>query len=148
MKKINLKDCLKTASYPNCSSTALLLLRLIAGTAFVIHGYAKMQTPFSWMGPQAPVPGFLQFLAAFSEFGGGIAWIIGLLTPLASLGIGITMTVAVSMHMFMLKDPFVATTAGGSSYEPALVFLGISILFMMMGPGNFSLDSKLFGSKE
>ena len=147
MKKINLKDCLKTASYSNYSSTALLLLRLIAGTAFIIHGYGKMQGPFSWMGPESSVPGVFQFLAAFSEFGGGIAWILGLLFPVASLGIGFTMAVATSMHMLVFKDPFVNLT-GGSSYEPALGYLGISILFMMMGPGKFSLDSKIFGSKE
>ncbi len=99
------------------------------------------------MGPQSPVPGFFQLLAAISEFGGGIAWILGLLTPLAALGIGCTMTVAVSMHSMVLKDPFV-NLAGGPSFELASAYLCIAILLLVMGPGRFSLDSKLFGERR
>ncbi len=90
----------------------------MVGVKFKVHLY--------WMGPDAPVPGFLQFLAAFSEFGGGLAWIIGLLVPLASLGLAITMAVAVSMHMITLGDPFVASSPGGSSYELAAVYFAVS----------------------
>jgi len=46
---------------------------------------------------QASVPGFLQGLAALSEFGGGLALIAGLLTPLAAFGIACTMVVAVGL---------------------------------------------------
>jgi putative oxidoreductase len=99
------------------------------------------------MGPQAPVPGLFQFLAAISEFGGGIAWILGLLTPLAALGIGCTMTVAVSMHSMMLHDPFVSLT-GGRSYELASAYLCIAVLLLVLGPGKFSLDAKLFGERR
>ena len=144
------RNCFKAATQPGFASTALLLLRLIAGIAFVLHGWGKIQAPFSWMPAEAPVhiPGFLLFLAAVSEFCGGIAWIIGLLTPLASLGIGCTMTVAVYMHMIVFKDPFVSMKAGGGSYEPALVYLGIALLLLATGPGKFSLDAKLFGTRQ
>jgi putative oxidoreductase len=47
----------------------------------------------------------------------------------------------------IMKDPFVNMT-GGSSYEPALVFLGISILFLALGPGRFSIDQKIFGERK
>jgi putative oxidoreductase len=145
--KSKILKCLQVQSRPGCTSTALLILRLIVGCAFIIHGWGKIQTPFSWMPPGAPVPGFFQFLAAISEFGGGIAYVIGLLTPLAALGIGFTMSVAVCTHMLMLKDPFVNTT-GGSSYELAATYLAIAILFFIMGPGKFSLDAKAFGQKQ
>ncbi len=125
---------------------ALLLLRLVTGTAFILHGWGKIQHPLNWMGPDAPVPAVLQFLAAFSEFGGGIALILGLLTPLAALGLASTMAVAVHMHAIVRKDPFVNLT-GGMSYEPALGYLAIAILIIAMGPGRFSLDSKIFGKK-
>ncbi len=139
-----LKHALQPVPHPTFASAALLLIRLIAGTAFALHGWGKMQHPFSWMPPEAPVhiPGFFQFLAAFSEFGGGIAWVLGLLTPLASLGIGFTMTVAVYFHLIVRHDPFVNPT-GGMSYEPALVYLGIAILILALGPGKYSLDSKV-----
>lgn len=147
MIKTKLARFLPSISQPTSASTALLLLRLIVGAAFVIHGWGKIQHPFNWMPPQAPVqiPSFFQFLAALSEFGGGIALILGFLTPLASLGLISTMTVAVYFHMIVNKDPFVSHAAGGMSYEPALVYLSIAILFLALGPGKFSLDKKIFG---
>ena len=132
---------------PTFASAALLLLRLIVGTAFVYHGSGKIQNPFDWMGPQATIPGFFQFLAALSEFGGGMAWVFGLLTPLASLGIFCTMSVAVHMHMIVRHDPFVNLT-GGMSYEPALVYWGVAILILTLGPGKFSLDHKIFSERK
>lgn len=131
------------ATQKTLASAALLLLRLIVGLAFIQHGWGKIQTPFNWMGPQASMPGVLQFLAALSEFGGGIALILGFLTPLASFGLGCTMAVAVHMHMMILKDPFV-NPKGGSSYELALVYLGIALLILALGPGKFSFDNQLF----
>jgi putative oxidoreductase len=98
------------------------------------------------MGPDSAIPGFFQFLAAISEFGGGIAWILGLLTPLAALGIGSTMSVAVYMHSMVMKDPFV-NLSGGSSYEPALVYLGVAVVLLVLGPGSLSLDKKIFGER-
>lgn len=130
-----------------CFSTAILILRVVAGVAFIYHGWGKIQNPLAWMGPDSPVPGFLQLLAALSEFGGGIAWIVGLLTPLASLGMGITMAVAVYMHMIVMQDPFVSLT-GGRSYELALVYFVISVVLLILGPGKFSLDRIIFGQKK
>jgi putative oxidoreductase len=147
MLKAKWNRCLQTPDFSNFQSTALLILRLIVGAAFLFHGWGKIQSPFSWMPPEAPVPGIFQFLAAISEFGGGIALIFGLLIPIAMLGLGVTMAVATSMHMFVTKDPFVAM-AGGASYEPAFVYLGITILFFAMGPGKFSVDSKIFGTRK
>lgn len=136
--------------YPTDLSTpmsiALLILRLVAGTAFLLHGWGKIQNPFGWMGPDANVPGIFQALAAFSEFGGGLAWILGLLSSLASLGMLFTMSVAVHFHAILRGDPFV--NPKGASYELALVYLVISLLFILGGPGKFSLDQKLFGKKS
>ncbi len=136
----------KIVPQPIFSSAALLAIRLIAGLAFVQHGWGKIQHPFDWMGPQATIPGFLQFLAAFSEFGGGIAWVIGLLTPLASIGIFCTMAVAVHMHMIVRHDPFVNLT-GGMSYEPALGYLGTAFSLFALGPGKFSIDKFVMGER-
>jgi putative oxidoreductase len=114
-------------------SFALLALRIVAGLAFMIHGWSKIRNPFEWMGPGTPA--VFQLLAAISEFGGGIAWILGLLTPLASVGIGCTMAVAVARHLFVKRDPFV----GG--YELAAVYLCVALLLLLGGPGRFSVDS-------
>jgi len=75
----------------------LLMVRLVMGTAFILHGWGKVQTPFSWM-PGGNTPGYLQAAAAFSEFGGGIALILGVLTPVAAVLLAITMAEAVRYH--------------------------------------------------
>lgn len=139
MNKI--KCFLQPYTQPKSVSIAFLLLRLVAGVAMMMHGWGKIQSPLSWMGPDAPVPGILQALAALSEFGGGLALVLGLLTSIAMLGLAFTMAGAVYMHAVVKGDPLV----GG--YELALVYLAISILFMIAGPGKFALDNKLFGNK-
>ncbi len=125
---------------------ALLLLRAVAGLAFMFHGWSKIQNPFGWMGPDAFAPGIFQALAALSEFGGGLAWILGLLTPLASLGIAATMAVAFWLHAVLRGDPFVAV-GGGGSYELAALYLCIALLLLAIGPGRLSLDRALFGRR-
>lgn len=126
-------------------AAALLAVRLVAGVAFVLHGWPKIQNPFGWMGPDAAVPGVFQILAAIAEFGGGLAWIAGALTPLASAGIFSTMVVAVWFHASR-GDPFVAP--GKPSYELALVYLSIAVLLALIGPGRFSVDAAVFGRRK
>ena len=128
------------------SDLALLFLRVVAGSAFMLHGWGKIQNPFGWMGPDGFAPGIFQALAALSEFGGGLAWILGLLTPLASLGIACTMAVAFSFHAIVRGDPFVSMT-GGPSFELSAVYFCIAVLLLATGPGRVSLDRRLFGSR-
>ena len=114
---MNVKRFYTVSGHSTFADMALLLTRVVAGLAFTMHGWGKIQNPFGWMGPEALVPGVFQALAAISEFGGGLAWILGLLTPLASLGIAFTMAVAFSFHAFMRGDPFVSMTGGPSSQK-------------------------------
>ena len=127
---------------------SLLVLRVVCGIAFMFHGWGKIQNPFDWMGEYAFAPGIFQALAALSEFGGGLAWILGALTPLASCGIACTMVVAVYFHAIKNGDPFVSSSAGGMSYEPAAVFLCIALVLLALGPGRISVDRVLFGRPE
>jgi len=143
----------------------LLLLRAVAGFALFFHGLQKMaNAPFGWMGPDGFAPPFLQFLAAFSECFGGLALVIGLLTPLAALGIAATMFVATFVVHMAGGDPFVRlsgaeqeeallglpmalvrTGGEGGSWELASIFLVIALVLLLTGPGTLSLDAKLFG---
>jgi putative oxidoreductase len=127
------------------SAVGLLVLRLVAGTAMMLHGWPKIQHATSWMGPKAPVPGVLQALAAVAEFGGGLCWVLGLLTPVASLLILGTMATALAMVHLPQGDPFVARQPGGPSLEPALDYLAIAVTLLLVGPGKLSLDALLFG---
>lgn len=122
----------------------LLVVRVVFGLGIAQHGWGKIQHPFTWMGQDAAVPVFLQALAALSEFGGGVALILGLLTPLALLGLAITMIVAITTVHLKAGHPFVAR-GGGPSYELAALYLAVSLLALIAGPGKLSLDAKLFG---
>lgn len=144
---MNLKKVFSVPGNASQADAALLLVRLVGGSAFVFHGWGKIQNPFQWMGPDASVPGILQALAALSEFGGGLAWILGLLTPLASLGIACTMAVAVFKHAVSWGHPFVAT-GGGPAYELALVYFSVSMVLIALGPGRLSLDRRIFGPRS
>ncbi len=125
-------------------AVGLLMLRVVAGAAFMFHGWMKIQNPFGWMGPDSGMPAVLQALAALSEFGGGLCWILGLLTPLASFGILCTMGVALSRHI-PHGDPFVGRPP---SFELALVYLSVAMLFLLRGPGVLSLDALVFRRGE
>jgi putative oxidoreductase len=132
---MSLVGWLQRPEVPAATSLALLALRLVAGIAFVLHGWSKIKDPFHWMGPRTPA--LFQALAAVSEVGGGIGWMLGLFTPVASAGIACTMAVAITRHVAVKRDPFL----GG--YELATMYLCISLLLLAAGPGRFSLDQHL-----
>ena len=122
---------------------ALLILRLVFGIAMTIHGSGKITNPTAWMGPDAPIPGALQAAAAISEFGGGLCWVLGALTPIASLGLIGTMGFATFMVHVKSGHPFVSQS--GPSAESAAGYLAIAVFFLIVGPGRLSVDSLLFG---
>ena len=127
-------------------AVGLLIVRFVFGLGLILHGLPKLQRPggaFGWMGPDAPVPGILQALAVLSEVGGGLALILGLLTPLAALGVICTMAYAVIKVHMAAGDPFVSS--GGRSYESAAGYLAVGLLMLLTGPGALSLDALLFG---
>lgn len=118
------------------ASVGLLVLRAFAGGAMMSHGWSKVQNPFHWMDKAAsPAPAPFQALAALAEFGGGLALILGLLTALASLGLIATMAVAIQLHVAK-GDPF-------GKWELAALYLVVSLLLLLGGPGRFALDELL-----
>ncbi|MBX9693062.1 MAG: DoxX family protein [Cyanobacteria bacterium] len=125
----------------NPAAIGLLVVRVVAGLALMLHGYGKIQNPFGWMGPDSWAPGILQALAAVAEFGGGLALILGLLTPIACAGIICVMLVAIFGVHVPKGDPFVGK---GGSYELASLYFSIATALLFTGPGALSLDAKFF----
>jgi putative oxidoreductase len=125
-------------------SVGLLLIRGVTGAAFIFHGWPKIQNATTWMGPNADMPGFMQAAAAASEFGGGIALIAGLLTPLACLAIAGVMVTAISTVHLKYGHAFVGKP-GEPSWELAAVYLCIVLAVLLLGPGKLSLDGLIFG---
>ena len=123
-------------------SLGLLVLRLVVGTAFILHGWPKIQNPMHWMGDK--VSPILQLAAAIAEFGGGIALILGFLTPIAAGLLAIDMAFALILVHFPQHQPFVGGGPGGS-FELPLVYLAIMVALLASGPGAYSLDASVFG---
>jgi len=123
-------------------SVGLLVLRLVVGTAFILHGLPKIQNPMHWMGDKVnPV---LQLAAAVAEFGGGIALLVGFLTPFAAALIAVDMIFALALVHLPKGDKFV--NPGGGTFELPLVYFALMLGLIATGPGRYSLDAMLWGS--
>ena len=138
---------------PEWKSEALLILRLALGVIFLMHGSQKVLGLFGGPGLEATVqmfgqtgiPRALAYTAAFTEFLGGFALIVGFLTRLAALGIGFTMAVAIwKVHLangFFLNFSCEAGKGHGFEYNLALIAMALTIA--LIGPGGCSVDHKI-----
>jgi len=129
----------------NTLDLALLVIRLVLGITFVLHGGQKL---FGWYGGAGikgarsmmqdlgvAHPGLLGWMAALSEAGGGLFVLIGLLTPLAAALIISTMLVAIyTVHW---KNGFFG---GNRGYEFNLSLIALAATLVLMGAGLVSVD--------
>jgi putative oxidoreductase len=124
----------------NRIGTALLLLRIVIGVAFVLHGAPKMAHASTWMDgmPHHP-PAFLQEAAAVAEFFGGLLLIAGIATRVAAALIAVDMTVAIATVHLPAHTPLV--TSHGDSMELPFVYLFAMVALMLAGPGRWSFDA-------
>ena len=126
----------------------LLILRLVVGLTVAAHGAQKL---FGWWGGPG-MTGWTQsvrrlrirpaqpwaWVAALSEFGGGLLLALGLLWPLGSLAIAGAMLVAIAtVH---LPKGFWVSKGG---FEFNLTLIGAAAALALTGPGSYSLDSAL-----
>lgn len=123
----------------------LLILRFFVGVGLMSHGWNKIQKPFAWAGPDGP-PGFLQALAALSEFGGGLAITLGFLTPLAALGVLCTMIGA--WYFVHNSDPWLSPNSKTKTFELAALYGAMAATLIFTGPGRFSLDSLIWNRNK
>jgi putative oxidoreductase len=126
----------------------LLVLRLVMGLTLAAHGGQKL---FGWFGGpgRAGTAGFfgklgfrwplaMALMAGLSEFGGGVLFAAGLLTPLAALAITVVMLNAfATVH----RPNGFFVTAGG--YEYNLTVGAIAVAVAAIGPGRASVDHAL-----
>ena len=77
------------------------------------------------------IPSWLQGLATLSELGGGLGLIVGLLTPVASLGMVCTMAYAIISVHLKAGEPF-ANPEGGPSWELNALYLIIPLAIIVL----------------
>lgn len=131
-----------TDTAPSRLSTGLAILRVVIGIIFVVHGYEKLFTMsvagvtgfFTQIG--APLPGVTAPLVSVLEFAGGIALILGLLTPIVAALLAANMLGA--LFLVHLPNGFSAMNGG---YEFVLTLLGALLALALTGPGAYALDA-------
>lgn len=120
---------------------ARLVLRLVLGVLMIAHGYQKLTTSglngigdaFEEMGvPGAQIAGPLMTLL---EFGGGIAMVLGLLTPLIGGLFAIAMLGAI---VIVHGSQGFYVSEGG--YEFVLLLAAVAGYLAVVGAGKLSID--------
>jgi putative oxidoreductase len=131
------------------NDVSFTILRLTLGVVFFAHGAQKMLGCFGGFGFQATMgffthmgmPAPLAFLIICTEFLGGLGLLVGLLTRIAALGIGVEMIGAI--FMVHLQNGFFMNWMGnqkGEGFEYHLLTIAIAAALLLRGAGAFSLD--------
>ena len=120
------------------SDWSLLLLRLVLGFIFILHGWPKIKNlkvnaqNFEMMGFK---PGaFWGTIVAVVEFFGGLFMVLGLATQLAALLIAADMAVA-TIWIIKRGQKFI----GGFEFDLLLAAAGLALA--TLGAGLYSLDN-------
>ena len=118
---------------------ALLILRAFVGFAFVLHGYGKLHKIRLFAG-KFGLPAPLAAFVVYAQFVGGWFLIAGLLTPVASIAIGLTMIGAIAKCVGR-GEKFVDPEH--HSWESAGFYLMALVVIALLGPGAYSVDAWL-----
>lgn len=130
-----------------------LVLRLTLGIVIFPHGAQKV---LGWFGGGGfggtigffeqtwGIPAFLTVLVIIAEFFGSLGLIVGFLSRLCAVGIGLVMAGA----MFMVHWPngFFMNWTGqqaGEGFEYHLLAIGIALALLVTGSGKWSVDKAL-----
>ena len=121
-------------------SLGALILRLVVGIIMVRHGYDKVVPPGALykfthhMVTGMHLPVWLGYVAAFTEFLGGMLLIVGLFTRVAGLLIAIDMSVAIDkVHLH-------GGLEGPGSFAFPLCLVAMALMLVFTGCGWLGLD--------
>ncbi len=116
------------------------LLRVVVGLIMAVHGWMKAEDITAWAGNLeamgVPLPTLNAYLSIAGELLGGLGLMVGLLTPVAALGVVGTMAVAV----FVVHFPN-GLLAQKNGFEYPLTLLCAGLFFLVNGAGSWSLDA-------
>ncbi|MGA8537854.1 MAG: DoxX family protein [Terriglobales bacterium] len=134
------------------NDVSLTILRLVLGVVYFAHGAQKMLGWFGGFGfhgtmaffEHMGMPAAVAFLIICTEFFGGLGLIVGLLTRIAALGIGVEMIGAI--FMVHLPNGFFMNWYGnqkGEGFEYHLLAIAMAAALLLRGSGAFSVDRAL-----
>jgi putative oxidoreductase len=139
----------RAQAHVTTADIGIFVLRLALGIIFIAHGGQKLFGWFGGNGLAATVQGFtsgmgipapLAYLAIFTEFFGGVAVVIGLLSRLAAAGLAFTMVVA-AVKVHMANGFFLATGPGQQNgFEYNLALFAMALAVVLAGPGRIALS--------
>ena len=118
----------------------LLVLRVVVGATFLVHGLDKLidlaSTERYFASLDIPAPALMAPFVSITETVGGGLLVVGLTTRLVGLALAGDMFVAfLTEH---IGDGFFVDEGGG---EFVLVLVGASLALALAGAGRFSVDS-------
>ena len=118
------------------ANVGLAILRVFTGLSMAFaHGLGKVPPSERFVEATAklgfPLPEFFAWAAGLSEFVGGLLLAVGLFTRPSAFFLSCTMFVAAFLQH--AADPF-------GRKEKALLFLAISLAFLLIGAGKYAVD--------
>jgi putative oxidoreductase len=138
-----------------------LVLRLIVGYGFTIHGFAKLSRgPDSFAGVLhslgVPAPHFMAWVTTLTELLGGIAIGLGVLVTLVSIPLAMILVVAIfTVHLpyGFSSIKLIAVTQAGAQFGPPgfecnLLYLAALAALVLGGPGPLAIDGLLRQKKQ
>ena len=116
-----------------------LVMRLVLSIIMIRHGYDKVIPSgslynFTHMVTRLHLPMALGYLAAFTEFFGGLLLLVGLLTRIVSIMMAIEMAVAI------IKVHLHGGLMGPNSFAFPLTCFAIALMLVFTGCGWLGLD--------
>jgi putative oxidoreductase len=145
----NLRRLLELRTAPVVKDCALAAARVALAWLFVYHGAGTLFGAFHGAGIHAMAgffsttahlhPGtFFAVLNGITEFFGGIAVGVGLLSRLAAAGLFFDMVIAMATVTFRNG---IVSDAAGSGYEINVALAGLALVVVLLGAGRISLDA-------
>lgn len=140
---------------------AVLILRLIIGFGFMVHGWAKFSRGPAGFGKLleqlgVPLPDVMAWVVPFVELLGGLAILLGVFVKI--VGVPLIITMLVAMFTVLLRYGFSTINTvgltetgpkfGPPGYELNLLYIAGLVSLILIGAGRFSIDNLIKGKRN